>query len=255
MHISLSTPPFAREQAEQRWPTVEEEPPDAGSEGSTIPLTAATATAQSARRVTLLHCLTALAGACSTAHLGMLMSLSSQRGAAAPLLSLPTAAMVACFALASLVTLAAAMHLAASLNLAASGRLQAAGLAQQHAMANGEQAVALNAALDHRRLADARHVFTSCVSHEIRTPASVIVGALDLLRETALSPEQAEYVALIREGTASILSLVEDALSVGLEGKARPQTATRSAPALALLLHAGQALSRRSRAGRRARSP
>lgn len=59
---------------------------------------------------------------------------------------------------------------------------------------------------------------TRQVSHEIRSPASGIVGALDVLQTTPLTGQQRDLLEIISEGSASILSLVEEALNVGFKG-------------------------------------
>lgn len=69
-------------------------------------------------------------------------------------------------------------------------------------------------------LQTSRHVFMSSVSHEVRTPCGSIVGALDVLRETSLSPIQLEMCGIISSESSAILTLVEDALSVGMAGDA-----------------------------------
>lgn len=48
--------------------------------------------------------------------------------------------------------------------------------------------------------------------HEIRTPVQTIIGTLDLLSDTNLTPEQAEYVHQIRFSSDVLLSLVNDVL-------------------------------------------
>lgn len=48
--------------------------------------------------------------------------------------------------------------------------------------------------------------------HEIRTPVQTIIGTLDLLSDTNLTPEQTEYVHQIRFSSDVLLSLVNDIL-------------------------------------------
>lgn len=60
--------------------------------------------------------------------------------------------------------------------------------------------VSAKAAVDQEKMR-ARHAFVSMVSHEIRTPASCIVGALDVLGSTPLSRDQRDFLARLRPTT------------------------------------------------------
>ena len=66
------------------------------------------------------------------------------------------------------------------------------------------------------------------VSHDIRTPLSGIAGMSNLLADTRLTPEQANYLASIRQSTAALAQLVDDLLDFSsLEAgrfKLRPRT-------------------------------
>ena len=56
------------------------------------------------------------------------------------------------------------------------------------------------------------NLFIANTSHEIRTPIQTILTVMDLLEDTALDAEQAEYTRQIRFGASAILALVNDIL-------------------------------------------
>ena len=65
------------------------------------------------------------------------------------------------------------------------------------------------ASAEARRLADQ---FLACLNHGIRTPLTGIIGMVDLLVETPLSPEQTEYVETLRLCAAELLEMLNSAL-------------------------------------------
>lgn len=54
--------------------------------------------------------------------------------------------------------------------------------------------------------------FVSNISHEIRTPLTGVMGTFELLRETALSEDQREYLELGRESAQKLMSLMDNLL-------------------------------------------
>jgi two-component system, sensor histidine kinase RpfC len=58
----------------------------------------------------------------------------------------------------------------------------------------------------------AKRRFISMVSHELRTPLNAIIGMADLLRDTALSREQADMLQTLRGSSRVMLGLVDEVL-------------------------------------------
>jgi two-component system sensor histidine kinase RpfC len=58
----------------------------------------------------------------------------------------------------------------------------------------------------------AKRRFISVVSHEMRTPLNAIIGMADLMRDTALSREQADMLQTLRSSSRVMLGLVDDVL-------------------------------------------
>lgn len=58
----------------------------------------------------------------------------------------------------------------------------------------------------------AKSRFVATVSHELRSPLHVILGNLDILRQTALSSDQATYLGAINTATMGLSRLIDDLL-------------------------------------------
>ncbi|MCB9229517.1 MAG: response regulator [Deltaproteobacteria bacterium] len=56
--------------------------------------------------------------------------------------------------------------------------------------------------------------FLAKMSHEIRNPLNIIVGATEILRESAISEEHQKYVDILDQASNNLLSLINDVLDI-----------------------------------------
>lgn len=58
----------------------------------------------------------------------------------------------------------------------------------------------------------AKSDFLATMSHEIRTPMGGVIGMIELLSKTVLTPKQAHYVETVRRSSEALLNLINDIL-------------------------------------------
>jgi len=56
--------------------------------------------------------------------------------------------------------------------------------------------------------------FISNMSHEIRTPLNAVIGFTDLLAETSLNSEQADYIGIVKTASQNLLALINNILDL-----------------------------------------
>lgn len=84
---------------------------------------------------------------------------------------------------------------------------------ERQALEMTKLARALAAARDAAEAASrAKSRFLAVMSHELRTPMTGVIGMIDLLAGTPLSPEQQQYVETLRSSSDSLLVVVNDIL-------------------------------------------
>ncbi|GEM_PF-4061518 len=59
---------------------------------------------------------------------------------------------------------------------------------------------------------DAKSQFLANMSHEVRTPLNGVMGASSLLAQTQLTPDQRDYLSIIRRSSEALLAIINDLL-------------------------------------------
>lgn len=75
----------------------------------------------------------------------------------------------------------------------------------ERALTEGEAAKSANRAKD---------AFLANTSHELRTPLTGVIGMIDLLRETELTPEQNEYAVTAQNSARTLTKIIDDILDL-----------------------------------------
>ena len=96
--------------------------------------------------------------------------------------------------------------------------------------------------------ARAKARFLASVTHEMRTPLSGVVGAVDLLLDGRLAPDQRTYARAILSSAEAMLALVDEILDLSrIEAEPQPPAETPFAPA-AVVEEVAELLAPRARA-------
>ena len=82
---------------------------------------------------------------------------------------------------------------------------------RDHLRMLAEVAAARDAALEGSRI---KSEFLANMSHEIRTPMNVVIGYIDIVLESELTPEQRDYLERVRRSAVDLLDIINDVLDI-----------------------------------------